>query len=261
MQGTRPRGGSRLGAGDCRRLACRDPEGAAQSGGLGGDRSRQALKGTLRPYQQVGLRWLYLLAKLGLGACLADDMGLGKTIQVLSLLLVLKKQSSGKPSLLVAPASLLANWAAELERFAPSLKVMIAHTSAVSGEELKNMPADSLADVDVVITSYGSLLRLPWLTETCWRLAVLDEAQAIKNPSAKQTRSHQATEGRFALCADRHAGRKPAGRSVVHLRLHQSRPAGIGPRSSPSTPSASPSGPTIPTGRCASWCARIFCGG
>ncbi len=161
----------------------------------------EALKGTLRPYQLVGLRWLYLLAKLGLGACLADDMGLGKTIQVLSLLLVLKKQASGKPSLLVAPASLLANWAAELERFAPSLKVMIAHTSAASGEELKNMPAESLADVDVVITSYGSLLRLPWLTETSWRLAVLDEAQTIKNPGAKQTRAAKQLKARsrFAL--------------------------------------------------------------
>ena len=120
------------------------------------------------------MRWLYLLAKLGLGACLADDMGLGKTIQVLSLLLVLKKQTNGKPSLLVAPASLLANWASELERFAPSLKVMIAHTSAVSGEELKKMPVEALTRVDVVITSYGSLLRLPWLTETNWQLAVLD---------------------------------------------------------------------------------------
>jgi non-specific serine/threonine protein kinase len=152
----------------------------------------KALKGTLRPYQQVGMRWLYLLAKLGLGACLADDMGLGKTIQVLSLLLVLKKQSlkkqaSGRPSLLVAPASLLANWASELERFTPSLKVRIAHASAASGEELKNMTAEALADVDVVITSYGSLLRLPWLTETNWRLAVLDEAQAIKNPNTKPT--------------------------------------------------------------------------
>jgi non-specific serine/threonine protein kinase len=161
----------------------------------------KALKGTLRPYQLVGLRWLYLLAKLGLGACLADDMGLGKTIQVLALLLVLKKQSSGKPSLLVAPASLLANWASELERFAPSLKVMIAHTSAASGEELKNMPAEALTRVDVVITSYGSLLRLPWLTETGWRLAVLDEAQAIKNPSAKQTRATKQlkADSRFAL--------------------------------------------------------------
>ncbi len=93
----------------------RSPQGLAQVDP--GD----ALKGVLRPYQQVGVRWLYLLAKLGLGACLADDMGLGKTIQVLSLLLVLKRQNGGQPqpSLLVAPASLLANWAAEIERFAP----------------------------------------------------------------------------------------------------------------------------------------------
>jgi non-specific serine/threonine protein kinase len=161
----------------------------------------RALKGTLRPYQQVGMRWLYLLAKLGLGACLADDMGLGKTIQVLSLLLVLKQQERGKPSLLVAPASLLANWAAELERFAPSLKVMIAHTSAMSSEDLKNTTADGLASVDIVITSYGSLLRIPWLKETFWRLAVLDEAQAIKNPNAKQTRSAKMLKAgsRFAL--------------------------------------------------------------
>ena len=161
----------------------------------------KALHGTLRPYQQVGMRWLYLLAKLGLGACLADDMGLGKTIQVLSLLLVLKKQSKDKPSLLVAPASLLANWAAELDRFAPSLKVMVAHTSAMSSDNLKSISADSLADVDVVIASYGTLLRIPWLTETSWRLAVLDEAQAIKNPNAKQTRSAKMlkAESRFAL--------------------------------------------------------------
>jgi superfamily II DNA or RNA helicase len=166
----------------------------------------KALKGTLRPYQQVGMHWLYLLAKLRLGACLADDMGLGKTIQVLSLLLVLKKQSlkkqsSVKPSLLVAPASLLANWASELERFAPSLKVMIAHTSAVSGETLKTISAGHLSDVDVVVTSYGSLLRLPWLTETNWLLAVLDEAQTIKNPNAKQTRAAKKLRAgsRFAL--------------------------------------------------------------
>jgi non-specific serine/threonine protein kinase len=161
----------------------------------------KALKGTLRPYQQVGMRWLYLLAKLGLGACLADDMGLGKTIQVLSLLLVLKKQEKAKPSLLIAPASLLANWAAELKRFAPSLKVLVAHTSVLSNEAIKNISAESLAEVDVVIASYGTLLRIPWLTETCWRLAVLDEAQAIKNPNAKQTRSAKMLKAgsRFAL--------------------------------------------------------------
>src|SRR5664280_646804 len=104
-----------------------------------------ALNGTLRPYQQVGVQWLYLLAKLGLGACLADDMGLGKTIQVLALLLVLKRQTNGKqrPSLLVAPASLLANWASELERFAPGLKALIAHPSALPAADLKTHVPDS----------------------------------------------------------------------------------------------------------------------
>jgi non-specific serine/threonine protein kinase len=150
-----------------------------------------ALAGILRPYQQVGVRWLYLLTKLGLGACLADDMGLGKTIQVLSLLLVLKRQESARPqpSLLVAPASLLANWAAEIERFAPGLKPLIAHPSALPPAELKTLDAARLRDIDLVITSYGSLLRVPWMLEVPWRLAVLDEAQAIKNPDAKQTRA------------------------------------------------------------------------
>jgi len=151
----------------------------------------EALNGTLRPYQQVGVRWLYLLAKLGLGACLADDMGLGKTIQVLSLLLVLQRQTQGQrqPSLLVAPASLLANWASEMERFTPGLKAFIAHPSALPPADLKTLSPERLRDVDLVITSYGSLLRIPWLAETSWRLVVLDEAQAIKNPDAKQTRT------------------------------------------------------------------------
>jgi non-specific serine/threonine protein kinase len=151
----------------------------------------EALEGVLRPYQQVGVRWLYLLTKLGLGACLADDMGLGKTIQVLSLLLVLKRQDGARPrpSLLVAPASLLANWTAEIERFAPGLKALIAHPSALPAAELKALDAARIRDIDLVITSYGSLLRMPWLAEVPWRLAVLDEAQAIKNPDAKQTRA------------------------------------------------------------------------
>jgi non-specific serine/threonine protein kinase len=163
----------------------RSPEGLAQVDP--GD----ALRGTLRPYQQVGVRWLYLLAKLGLGACLADDMGLGKTLQVLSLLSVLKRQAGAKPqpSLLVAPASLLANWAAEMERFTPGLKALVAHPSALPAAELKAFTKERLEDVDLVITSYGSLLRVPWMTEVSWRLAVLDEAQAIKNPEAKQTRA------------------------------------------------------------------------
>jgi len=147
-------------------------------------------EGTLRPYQQVGVQWLYLLTKLRLGACLADDMGLGKTIQVLSLLLVLKNEAkeNRKPSLLVAPASLLTNWTAEIARFAPSLKTVVVHPSADVSDR-PHTGAASFADVDLVITSYGFLSRTPWLETASWRFVVLDEAQAIKNPAAKQTRA------------------------------------------------------------------------
>ncbi len=171
--------------------------------GLAGIDPGSALHGTLRPYQQVGVRWLYLLAKLGLGACLADDMGLGKTIQILALLLVLRKQNGGErqPSLLVAPASLLANWASEMERFAPSLNSLIAHPSALSSTDLMTLAPGRLQDVDLVITSYGSLLRIPWIAEASWRLVVIDEAQAIKNPDAKQTRIAKKlkAQAKFAL--------------------------------------------------------------
>jgi non-specific serine/threonine protein kinase len=153
-----------------------------------------SLHATLRPYQQAGVRWLYLLHRLGLGACLADDMGLGKTMQVLSLLLVLKQEHASKraprrPSLLVAPASLLANWAGEIERFAPSLSVLVAHSSATDVAELQAVGDARLAQVDLVITSYGATLRYPWLASTPWRVVVIDEAQAIRNPGAKQTRA------------------------------------------------------------------------
>ena len=162
----------------------------------------RSLQGTLRPYQHVGLQWLHLLAQLGLGACLADDMGLGKTIQVLSLLLVLKESANGKrkPSLLVAPASLLANWTAEIARFAPSLRACVVHPSTMSAEDLKSESLD-LANVDLVITSYGFLARKRWLAATPWRLAVLDEAQAIKNPGARQTRlvKQLSADARIAL--------------------------------------------------------------
>ena len=161
-----------------------------------------SLKTDLRPYQEIGVRWLSFLAKLGLGACLADDMGLGKTIQVLALLLTLHRRGTGSnPSLLVAPASLLANWASEAARFAPSLRVMIAHPSFSTPEQLKTMTLEELTTTDLVVTSYGSLLRLEWLEKAHWRLVVLDEAQAIKNPNAKQTRAVKALrgEGRIAL--------------------------------------------------------------
>jgi non-specific serine/threonine protein kinase len=175
--------------------ALRSPDGAGVDPG-------PALTGRLRPYQKAGVAWLHLLSGLGLGACLADDMGLGKTIQILALLLIQKRKSAArKPSLLVAPASLLANWAAEIERFAPELNARIVHPSAMPAEDLNRMTAEGLSDLDLVITSYGSLLRLPILGETSWRFVVLDEAQAIKNPNAKQTRAAKAlqAEARIAL--------------------------------------------------------------
>ena len=149
------------------------------------------LTAELRPYQAAGVRWLYLLTRLGLGACLADDMGLGKTIQILALLLLLKRESkieNAAPSLLVAPASLLANWAQEAERFTPTLRCLIAHPSAMPQAQLRELNAAQMTGFDLIITSYATLLRLPQLTEMHWRLVVADEAQAIKNPSAKQTR-------------------------------------------------------------------------
>jgi superfamily II DNA or RNA helicase len=160
------------------------------------------LKATLRPYQQVGVRWLHLLSSLGLGACLADDMGLGKTMQVLALLLVMQGRTdkeARRTSLLVAPASLLANWAAEIERFAPTLTAMIAHPSAMTREELNALDRDRLVGVDLVITSYGSLLRVPALLATSWRLAILDEAQAIKTPGSKQTRAAKQIDARARI--------------------------------------------------------------
>jgi non-specific serine/threonine protein kinase len=160
------------------------------------------LNGTLRHYQKAGVQWLHLLAGLGLGACLADDMGLGKTIQILSLLLIqAEKGQNRRPSLLVAPASLLANWAAEIELFAPSLKALTIHPSAMAAEEVKRITPDRLQPFDLAITSYGSLLRLPVLAEMRWRFVVLDEAQAIKNPGAKQTRAAKTlqADARIAL--------------------------------------------------------------
>jgi non-specific serine/threonine protein kinase len=176
--------------------ALRNPEGGA------GDDPGPALKGQLRPYQKAGVRWMRLLTGLGLGACLADDMGLGKTIQVLALLLLHQQagpappagaaDTGRRPSLLVAPASLLANWATEIQRFAPSLKAQILHPSAMPGERLRQVTPGDLAGLDLAITSYGTLLRLAVLGETAWRLVVLDEAQAIKNPTTKQAKAAKA---------------------------------------------------------------------
>lgn len=157
-----------------------------------------ALKANLRPYQEQGVSWLWFLSQLGLGGCLADDMGLGKTIQVISLLLLFKQNhvetNINIPSLIVLPTSLLANWQAELERFAPSLRLCFIHGSQMPAQELdaldqqESMQQELLKKYDVVLTTYGTLARREWLQKHTWRLLVIDEAQAIKSPGARQTK-------------------------------------------------------------------------
>jgi non-specific serine/threonine protein kinase len=151
------------------------------------DRSPVDLHATLRTYQETGVRWLRFLTSLGLGACLADDMGLGKTLQVLALLLLLRREKTG-PSLLVLPASLLANWKAEMERFTPTLRAAFLHPSFGPPGPPEGT-TQGFGDADVVLTSYGMLHRRPDLESVDWTLVVLDEAQAIKNPGARQTKA------------------------------------------------------------------------
>ncbi|MCA1826792.1 MAG: DEAD/DEAH box helicase [Myxococcales bacterium] len=158
----------------------RSPDGAFQARGL---------QGELRPYQEIGARWLSFAAGLQLGVCLADDMGLGKTIQVLAFLLARKRQA---PSLLVAPASLLGNWAAEIARFAPGLRVHVAHAS---GHGVEVDPAG----FDLVIVTYAGVSRLDWTLSTEWDAVIVDEAQAIKNPTARQTRAVKGLKSRVRI--------------------------------------------------------------
>ena len=165
------------------------------------------LHGTLRPYQREGLAWLHFVTGLGLGACLADDMGLGKTIQVLALLLCDPAGGDGRPrqpALLVVPASLLGNWRAEADRFAPSLKLCFLHpaeTDRQTLDEIAAAPEERLADADMAITTYAMLVRQTWLAELRWRLVILDEAQAIRNPATRQSRAARklAADARIAL--------------------------------------------------------------
>lgn len=138
------------------------------------------LQGTLRPYQERGFKWLYSNLSRRVGSCLADDMGLGKTIQVISLILKLKEEKKlNKPAIVVCPTTLVGNWLKECEKFAPSLNVAIYHGT---DREL------NLEGLDVLVTTY-TILRIDndKFKDTEWGLAVIDEAQNIKNPDTTQT--------------------------------------------------------------------------
>lgn len=137
------------------------------------------LKGTLRPYQQTGLKWLWTNISKGFGCCMADDMGLGKTIQVISLILKLKEDGKlKKPVLVVCPTTLMGNWMKELDMFSPNLKAAIYH-----GMERKLDLTN-----DIILTTYAIMrIDIEELKKEQWSMLVVDEAQNIKNPDTAQT--------------------------------------------------------------------------
>ncbi len=154
--------------------------------------------GQLRPYQAKGVSWLSFLEQWGLGACLADDMGLGKTIQLIAFLLYLKQEKAlGGPVLLVCPTSVLTNWQREVRKFGPTLTSLIYH-----GDQRPKGAAlvKTAAKLDLIITSYTLVQRdLKDLKKVVWRGMVLDEAQNIKNPSAKQSVAVREVESEFRI--------------------------------------------------------------
>ncbi|MBZ9634137.1 DEAD/DEAH box helicase [Clostridium sp. FP1] len=152
------------------------------------------LKATLREYQINGFKWLKSLSSLGFGGILADEMGLGKTIQTIAFLL----SEENKKSIIISPTSLVYNWKAELEKFAPSLKVGIVHGDKSQRHELIH----NLLDYDVILTTYGTLrMDIEQYEDIIFDACIIDEAQNIKNHLAQNTRIIKEVKAkvRFAL--------------------------------------------------------------
>ncbi|QLE50233.1 DEAD/DEAH box helicase [Nostoc sp. C057] len=158
----------------------------------------EGFKGQLRPYQERGAAWLSFLERWGLGACLADDMGLGKTVQFIAFLLHLKEQDAlENPTLLVCPTSVLGNWEREVNKFAPSLKILQYH-----GDKRPKGKAflEAVKKHDLIVTSYSLLHRdIKSLESVSWQIIVLDEAQNVKNPEAKQSKAVRQLEATFRI--------------------------------------------------------------
>ena len=156
------------------------------------------LKGVLRDYQKFGFKWLKTLDFYKLGGVLADDMGLGKTIQIIALLLSARIEKGPSPSIVVVPTSLVFNWCAELDRFAPGLKYIII----IGSKEERQKLLLTLSEYDVIITSYP-LMRRDFDSYSAYRFrfCILDEAQHIKNPASRNAKSVKQikSEVRFAL--------------------------------------------------------------
>ena len=143
--------------------------------------SPEGLHAELRHYQQQGLNWLNFLDEFGFGGCLADDMGLGKTIQVIAFMLLLRQKHGQQTHLVVVPTSIIFNWQQEMEKFAPSLKVLTIH----GANKVKNN--HSFKEYDVVLTGYGMLLpNIHFMKSYHFSYIFLDESQAIKNPDSQR---------------------------------------------------------------------------
>ncbi len=156
----------------------------------------EELAGVLRHYQEHGLDWLAMLHRHRLTGILADDMGLGKTVQTLALLLKMRADEGPKPSLIVAPTSVLSVWRDEAARFVPSLRVLLWHGSPEARKRL------SPNEADLVVTSYGILRRdAELLSKVGFRYVVLDEAQSAKNAGTQNARAVRLlkSERRLAL--------------------------------------------------------------
>lgn len=151
---------------------------------------------SLRPYQQEGLGWLQFLRRCRLGGVLADDMGLGKTVQTLAHLAIEKEAGRlRKPSLIIAPVSVIGNWEREIRQLAPQLRSLTLH-----GPRRKEL-FSSIPHVDVVITAYPLLLLDGEVLGTHeFYLLVMDEAQVIKNPRAKVSQAARALRAEHRLC-------------------------------------------------------------
>jgi SNF2 family DNA or RNA helicase len=148
------------------------------------------LQGTLREYQKRGVSWLSYLEQLGLNGCLADDMGLGKTVQVIARLVQEQEQATAplKPTLLIAPTSVVGNWRREIEKFAPHLRAIVHHGNE-RAKDVKEFQAMANQN-NVIITSFTLIRKdLKLIESVDWHRLVLDEAQNIKNPKAEQTKA------------------------------------------------------------------------
>ncbi len=155
----------------------------------------EGLKAELRDYQKTGTQWMDFLADHELNGILADDMGLGKTLQTLTHILALRAQGKTAPILIVAPTSVVPNWFAEAKKFTPSLRAIILH-----GPQRKKL-FTHIPHADLVLTSFALLQRdVDELKKHEFQLIVLDEAQHIKNPSAKVSKAACELKGRHRVC-------------------------------------------------------------